>query len=158
MAASTACSSNGIDRDPSTAGAARSGRPASRGGSITTMPLPQLLSRSKAGAPECPSAKMVRAIRLSRKTSLRLSLAFSELHAVTGRHQPSRQGRSQHHVVGHHEDTVPHDLPPLFVFPPELRKVLAELVLSADDTPSGVGGRLSARQTRAPYSHKIGHG
>jgi hypothetical protein len=28
--------------------------------------------------------------------------AFGKLDAVTGRHQPSRQHRSQHHVLGYH--------------------------------------------------------
>ena len=31
-----------------------------------------------------------------------------QLDAVTGRHQPPSQGRPEPHILGHHQDPVPH--------------------------------------------------
>jgi hypothetical protein len=52
--------------------------------------------------------------------------AFRQLDAVTGRHQPSREGRSQRHILSYHQNKVPHDLPAAASF---LAKVLARLAL-----------------------------
>ena len=55
-------------------------------------------------------------------------VVLRQLDAVTGRHQPSRQGRTNHHILGHHQDQVPHGFPLVRLM---FGKVLAQSVSGA---------------------------